>query len=250
MPGITDLTRILHHIRVKLYPNYLPAAGHGTYIARTDSDKTVNVREICTIMVTRTGFDGSFETLHDYVNQFLDEVAYQICDGFKVNLSYFTIYPNIGGVFERVNEVHDHKKHKISFRFGVLAKLRALIKNIDVIIEGIAETPAFIDEFVDIEENSINHIFVPGNGFNIHGHNIKIEGDDSACGLYFVSVQNPSQRIKATRILENNPSKIVGIAPQTNTMVNRLEIVTQYSHGSVHLNSPRTITAPFTLEEG
>jgi hypothetical protein len=96
MASINDLSNIFHHIRVKLYPNYIPNAGKGTYIARTDSDKTVNVRDICTIMITRAGFDGSFETLYDYVNQFLDEMAYQLCDGFTVNGAYFTIHPNVG----------------------------------------------------------------------------------------------------------------------------------------------------------
>jgi len=249
MPGITDLTRILHHIRVKLYPNYLPNAPQGSYIARTDSDKTVNVKEVCTIMVTRAGFDGQFDTLFDYVSQFLDEVAYQLCDGFRVNLSYFSVYPNIGGVFERINEAHDHKKHKISFHFGILAKLRALIKNIDVEVEGLADIPAYIDEFIDVEENSINHLFVPDNAFTIHGHHIKIDGTHPSCGVYFVSVQNPSQRIKVSRILENNPSKVMGIAPHTNTQFNRIEIVTQYTQGKNNLVTPRTIAGSFTLEE-
>ena len=40
MPSITDVERILHHIWLKLYPNYLPNA-EGAYIARTDSDKTL-----------------------------------------------------------------------------------------------------------------------------------------------------------------------------------------------------------------
>jgi hypothetical protein len=52
MAAINDLNLILHNIRVRLYPNYLPAA-KGKYLARTDSDKTVNVKDICTIMVTR-----------------------------------------------------------------------------------------------------------------------------------------------------------------------------------------------------
>jgi len=41
MAGISDLANIFHHIRVKLYPNYLPSAGKGTFIARTDSDKKI-----------------------------------------------------------------------------------------------------------------------------------------------------------------------------------------------------------------
>jgi len=248
MASITDLTRILHHIRVKLYHNYLPNAGKGTYIARTDSDKTVDVKDICTIMVTRAGFEGQFEPLLDHVTRFLDEVAYQICDGFRANLSYFSVYPNIGGVFDKVTEAHDHKKHPISFRFGALSKLRALVKNIDVEVEGLADVPAYIDEFIDVEDNSINQLYVPDNGFTIHGHNIKIEGD-GVCGVYFVPVQDASKKVKVSRILENNPSKVMGIAPGTGCKVNRVEIVTRFTHGSFPLSNPRTITSSFTLEE-
>jgi len=248
MPGINELSPILHHIRVKLYPNYLPA-GKGTYIARTDSDKTVNIRDVCTIMVTRASFDGSFETLYDYVCQFLDEVAYHLCDGFTTNLAYFTIHPNVGGTFVSPAEVHDHNKHPISFRFGALAKLRHLAKNIDVEVAGIAEEAAFIDEFVDVEENSINNSFVPGNGFTIHGHNIRIDGTDPACGVYFVPVDDPSKKVKVTRILENNPSKVMGLSVNTGFLFNRLEIITQYTSGGSLLTSPRTITSPFTVKE-
>jgi len=248
MSGITDLERILHHIRVKLYPNYLPDQ-RGTYIARTDSDKTVNIRDVCTIMVTRAGFDGDFNTLQDYVDQFFEELAYQLCDGFTVNCTYFSVHPNIGGVFTSEREAHDHKKHPITFRFSALAKLRALAKNIDVEIEGIADMPAYIDEFMDLEEKSTNNIYVPGNGFAVHGHNIKVDGNDPACGVFFVPVADPTKRVKATRILENNPSKVIGVAPSTGYPLNKVEIVTQFTKGNVTLVSPRTITSRFTLEE-
>jgi len=248
MAGINDLINIFHHIRVKLYPNYLPNAGKGTFIARTDSDKTVDVKDTCTIMVTRAGFDGSFETLHDYVNQYLDEVAYQLCDGFTAKLKYFTVHPNVGGVFHSPSEAHDHKKHPITFRFSPLAKLRALAKNIDVEVAGIAETSAYIDEFVDLEENLTNSLIVAGHGFAVHGHNIKIEGDDP-CGMYFVPVNDPSKRVKVERILENNPSKITAIAPDMGNAVFKVEIVTLHTGGGSTLQSPRTITSPFTIED-
>jgi len=166
-----------------------------------------------------------------------------------VNCTYFSVHPNIGGVFTSEREAHDHKKHPVTFRFGALAKLRALAKNIDVEVEGIADTPAYIDEFIDVEEKSINHLYVPGNAFTIHGHNVKIDGPDGACGVYFVPVADPSKRVRVSRILENTPSKVMGIAPNTGYQTNKIEIITQYSTGNVTLTAPRAITSPFTLEE-
>jgi hypothetical protein len=36
-------------------------------------------------------------------------------------------------------------------------------------------------------------LFLPGNGFTLHGHNIKIDGSDPSCGVYFVPVMAPSE---------------------------------------------------------
>jgi hypothetical protein len=107
MAGPNPLGMILHNLEVKLFHNYFVNIP-GKYIARIKATRTVNVKEICQIMVTRASFDGSLDTLNDYVNQFLDEVAYQICDGFTANLGYFTLKPRIGGTFDSANEVHDH----------------------------------------------------------------------------------------------------------------------------------------------
>ena len=248
MPGINDLDPILHHIRVKLYPNYLPG-GAGTFVARTDSDRTVNVKDICTIMVNRAGFDGDFQTLHDYVCQFLDEMAYQLCDGFTTNLTYFTIHPNVTRTFKSLSHAYNREENPVNFSYNTLAKLREMAKYIDVEILGLAEAAAYIDQFVDVEENSVNSTFVPGNGFAVHGHHIKIDGNNPACGVYFVPALSPGNKVKVNRILENTPSKVMGICPSTGYQDNYVEIVTQFTAGSSTLKEPRTIRSPFTLEE-
>ena len=248
MPGINDLDPILHHIRVKLYRNYLPG-GDGTFIARTDSDRTVSIRDICTIMVNRAGFDGDFQTLNDYVSQFEDEVAYQLCDGNAVNLGYYSIHPNVGGVFRSTTHAYSRKENPISFSFTTLAKLREKSKYIDVEIVGLADAPAYIDQFTDVESNYVNSSFIPGNAFTVHGHNIKIEGSSPDCGIYFVPVLSPGNKVKVTRIFENTPSKVMGLCPATGYAANRIEIVTQYTAGNNNLASPRTIASPFELTE-
>jgi len=130
-----------------------------------------------------------------------------------------------------------------------MAKLRALVKNIDVEVEGIAEAPAYIDEFIDLENQSINSQFVPGHGFAIHGHNIKLEGGNPDIGVYFQHETNPNDIVKVDRILENNPSKIVGIAPNVTYPLRKIVVITQYASGNVTLKEIRTIKSPFTVEK-
>jgi hypothetical protein len=44
---------------------------------------------------------------------YLDETAYQPCDGFTVNTGYFSLYFNVGGTFDKENEEHDAKKYPV-----------------------------------------------------------------------------------------------------------------------------------------
>ena len=249
MSVIDDVSLILHKIKVKLYPNYLKNV-KGAYIARTNNERTLDTMEICTASKTRGGFTGNLKDMYQYVNWYLDEVAYQLCDGYAVTNDFFTVHPNIGGTFESVREAHDHDKHPISFRFSARAKLHRLARAIEVEVEGIADSSGYIDTFIDYEEDSTNSVFIPGNQFAIHGDKIKIAGNAPGIGVFFVPVDDPSKAVRMTRIAENKPSKITGIAPNTGYSRNRIEIRTQFAgSGSILLKAPRTITSAFIIEE-
>jgi len=249
MANVYSVSERMHKMRSKLYPSYLPGT-EGSYIARTTNEAAVTIEDICAAMKNRGGYDGSYEDALQTVKHFYMEMMYQLCDGFSVNTGYFTIHPNIGGTFSSDKETHDHNKHPITFRFQSLKALRDLRNDIEVIIEGIADTQGWIAEFIDVEENSVNSIFVPGNQFVITGHKIKVAGDNPNVGVYFVPVDNPSEAKKVLRIAENSSGKIIGISPDPAHARNRVEIRTQFT-GSTNtfLKTPRVITSGFILEE-
>ncbi|WP_461255447.1 DNA-binding domain-containing protein [Treponema sp. R80B11-R83G3] len=230
MAIINEVNEVLHRIRVKLYPNYLPSA-EGAYLARTVSEASLNIEQVCAALKNRGGFTGDYEDLINYVKEFFDEAAYQLCDGFAVNTGYYSIHPNIGGTFNNAAEMHDHKKHPISFRFRIQNKLRRLAENIKVEVEGIADVNGWIDEFIDVEADSINHVVTSGNQFIIHGHKIKVAGDNPGVGVFFLDEEgnNPT---KVTKQAENTSSKIIGIIPPTPGSPLQLEIRTQYTGSS------------------
>jgi len=248
--AIGDLKDVLHKIKVKLYPNYLPQA-KGKYLARTDSESTLTVEEICTTLINRGGYVGKYSELLDTVKQFIDEVAYQLCDGYAVNMGYFSIHPNVGGTFNSERDMHDHKEHPITFRFRTLKRLRQVATSIVVEILGVADSPAYIDEFIDYEENSVNAGFVPGNHFALLGHMIRVAGDIRTCGVFLVPVDAPEDRVRIERIAENSASRVTGTLPgSTGHSVNRIEIITSFGGtGDRLLATPRVIVSPFTLEE-
>jgi hypothetical protein len=246
---INNSKEVLHRIRVRLHAVSLPGI-EGKYLARTVNEASLTIEQVCTALKSRGGFTGNYEDLTENVRQFFDELAYQLCDGFAVNTGYFTVYPNVGGTFENEWEAHDLQKNPVSFRFKPLYKLRRLAEEITVSVEGVADASGRIDEFLDVDEDEINGIFVPGDQFVISGNKIKIAGDNPNVGLYFVPADNPANAVKVTRIAENSPTKIIGIAPQTGSQMNKIEIRTQYlGSTSVFLKTPRIITSGFILEE-
>jgi len=251
MASVYSVYEKMHKMRAKLYPNYLPGC-EGTYVARNANEASVNVRDIVAAMKNRGGYDGSVDDAVETVTHFFKEMGYQLSDGFSVNLGFFTIHANIGGVFHSEAEAHDPEKHPITFRFQSLKQLRNLSKDIEVIIEGIADVQGYLAEFIDIEADARNTVFVPGDQFALYGHKIKEAGDHPSCGVYLVPVDDPSRAVKITRIAENTPTKIIGVLPPagTGSLVNRIEIRTQYAgSGGNLLKSPRVITSSFTIEE-
>jgi len=247
--GIKSVDDVLHRIRVKLYPSYLPGT-EGRFFAKTDNEAYLGIERICAALKNRGGFFGSYENLVENIKQFLFECAYQLCDGYGLNLLYYTIHPDISGTLESEKETYNPEKNPIKFKFRTRLPLRNLVKHIAVDITGLANGNAFIDEFIDRDEDSVNGFYTPGDMFCIIGNKIKLAGDDPGCGVYFVPVDDPSKAVKVTRIGENSASTITGIAPDTHYQFNKIEIRTQYSGSTTtFLKAPRSIVSDFVLEE-
>jgi hypothetical protein len=249
MSRVNPVMEVMHRIRVKLYPNNLPTS-KGAYIARADSEAMLGIREVGASLVNRGGFTGSHEDLIEHVRLWFEEAMYQLCNGFSINTGFFSIHPSVGGVFDSDKEVHDPQKHPVGFTFRVRGRLRRLVKYITVEIEEIADVTGLIHEFLDVDEEATSTYYVPGDMFVISGHKIKVAGDDPACGVYFVPVDDPSKEVKVERLAENTPTKIIGRAPKTGYQNNRIEVRSQYAgSGGIFLKEPRIITGNFILEE-
>jgi len=237
-----------HSIRVKLYPNYLPKY-EGTFLARTDSEAPITLDETCASVIDRRRFEGTHDTLLTAAKALIEEIIRSLMNGDTVNLGPLSLYFNVGGTFKTEHDTPDHKSHPLTLRTRVHSSFAKLLEGMHVEIEGFAGASGCIDIYHDEEFGEENHMFLPGNMFIVYCQKGKIEGPDPSVGLYFVPVDNPGAAVKVMRILENHPSKIVGIAPQTGYQRNRIEIRTQYAGSGVLLKAPRVITSPFILEE-
>jgi hypothetical protein len=248
MSDIYTVKEKMHKMRVKLYHSYLPGT-EGSYIARTTNEASVSAENICASMKNRGGYDGDYEEAVKTIHHFFLEMLYQLADGFSANLGFFSVHPNIGGTFTNEKETHDHKKHPVNFRFQALKPMRDIRDDIEVIVEGVADTSGYIMEFLDIGTGAINETYSQMNQFIITGYKLKIAGDDPEVGIYFEQVGGAT-KLKVTSLAENTSSKLIGMVPAGPNGTYKIVIKTQYTgSGSTLLKNPRVIESNFTLSK-
>nr|WP_312903244.1 DUF4469 domain-containing protein [Chryseobacterium taichungense] len=188
------------------------------------------------------GADISASSMEHATELFLKEMAYQLCDGFSVNTGYFTASTTIRGVFDSPSETFNKDKHSIIFQFNQGEKLRAEIPNIEVNILGVAESSAVILQVTDVKSGSVNDLLTPGRNLKIVGSKIKVAGEDSSVGIYFVDVATQERtKVEPSDIVTNNPSELILVIPALAAGTYNLEVVTQYG-GGTPLKDARTAT--------
>jgi hypothetical protein len=252
MAVVNNVNEVLHRVRAKLYPSYLPDA-EGKYIARTDDEASLGIEAVCAALKNRGGFTGNYDELVAHVRQFYGELVYQLCDGFSVNTGFYSIRLKLGGTWASANEPFDPEKHPIGITFRFHNALREAIKHIAIDIEGIAPMAAWIAEVTDAETGTVNETLTPNEDFIITGRHIKITKDETGCGLFLVGPITSGGTATETEIpkyTENTASKVIARMPAAAAPGEyKLVIKTKYS-GHVLLKEIRTVeSATLTVSD-
>ena len=228
-----------HKIRAYLYDNAL-TDDPNDFVARVQSERSLNVKDICQTAATRGGADISAASMEHAVNLWLKEMAYLLCDGFSVNTGWFSANANIKGVFNSPTENFDPKKHTLLFDFVQGAQLRKEISEVDVNILGVADASLSVAQVTDVKTSSVNDLLTANRNLRIIGNKMKIVGDNPANGIYFVNIKTQARtKVDVSDIVTNNPSEIIILVPALAAGTYKIEVTTQYAVGKL-LNEPRT----------
>jgi hypothetical protein len=242
---LSSVRLVLHRIRVKLFPAHLPGQ-EGDWVARTDSEKVLFIEDVAASASRNGRFEGDVEHLVEHVQVFIREAAHLLCDGFAVSFRLFSVHPHVTGLFKSKREGVSEEEHPIEFRFRVLNELRQLVKYIEVFVEGVASDVAWIDEFHDVETDTINEMITPKGLYALTGAMLRVEGEGS--GVWFVSNDKvPEVSIKAGKLVDNTSTRLAGNVP--NLLTDRtwfIEVRTHYTGGK-ELKELRVITSEFKL---
>ena len=235
------MEEILHRIRVYLYENFL-TDNPNDFTAKVISERTLNVKEICKMAVSRGGAPSTAEAMEHNVALFLKEMSYQLMDGYSVNTGYFTANAQVRGVFDSRNEAFNPAKHSILFRFNQGDLLRKEIPNVKVQVMGVGESGIVISHVVDSKTGSVNDLLTPGGALKIKGGKLKIAGDHPDIGVSFEDEAGGSVKVDERDLIVNKPSELIVHIPALSAGRYQLVICTQFSGSANSLKEPRMTT--------
>jgi hypothetical protein len=165
-----------------------------------------------------------------------------IAEGGAVNTDLFNAFPSISGVFTSPDEAFDPGKHKIKINLHPGVTLRSAIQSAKVKRIAAVLSGTVITAVTDLKTGSVNGTLTPGRDLRITGAKLKIAGEQSEVGLYFVPAGGGAAvKVDPSDIVVNHPSEVIALIPPLAAGTYRVRIVTQYGPGA-HLKTPRTCT--------
>ena len=223
-----------------LEENHLTEADAGDYRAQVVNVTSYTSSEI----VERIMKIGAGLTRSDIASVLEAEkqvIADIIADGGAVHFDLFNAFPSIQGVFTSPDDGFDAARHKIRVNVHLGSALRSAVHGVRVKKIAAVVTGTIITSVLDVKSGTVNDTLTPGRDVKITGSKLKIAGEHTENGLYFVPASGDPVKVDPTDIVVNNPSEIIAVIPALATGTYRVRIVTQYS-GSRDLKTSKTAT--------
>jgi hypothetical protein len=171
-------------------------------------------------------------------------------EGCTFNLPMFHTSFSISGVFDGPLDSFDHSRHRLHVNLSKGTLLREAERNVKLEKTNTAAPMPQIQEVKDSVSGSVNERLTAGGMVELRGYGLKIDGDDPACGLWFVL--DTGDELKAAVIIENKPSRIIAMIPALPDNIGgeigaRVKVVTRYMSNNKFLKTPRTCIYPKPL---
>jgi hypothetical protein len=157
--------------------------------------------------------------------------------GYTMVLPLFNTSFSISGVFESAMDTFDGNRHKLNINLTKGVALRDAEKRVKF---EKTNTPAPLPQIQEVRDSvsgTVNERLTARGVVEVRGYNLKIDGDNAACGLWFVA--GNGQETKAEVVIENKPSKIIALIPDLSAGNYQMKVATQYTGSSKLLKTPK-----------
>jgi hypothetical protein len=190
--------------------------------------------------------------IEEGMNAGMELIYYLVADGYKVKTPLFNLRMRLPGEYTG-DEGRLPDGVYPEARMHSAAAFRTYLRDtVKVDFAGIADDTGHIGEATDEATGNVDETATIGDILVIHGHGLKVEGDDAhkaEVGVYFETTDK--SRIKCGRVAVNEPKTLKVIVPAglAAGTAYTLVVVTQSSvaHGSALLKGLREIRSDFSV---
>lgn len=202
--------------------------------------KTLNNEDIAK-EIKRRGSELQYETILSVVSQHNGIIEESLKSGNSVMTDLCQFTPRILGTFPSAAAQFDSKVNRLGMDIVASKRLRDELKKVKTINLGAKPDVAGISLVTDTATGLIDGSITKNDDIQIDGSRIKVAGDESVVGVFFVS-EDGSKTIKvARRLTQNDPSRIIARVPELADGNYILRIVTQFTQGSQLLKEARIL---------
>lgn len=241
-----------YYWKVWLRPNLLTKDDDNDYVAEVLTQKDTLRNENIANAIIKEGSEIKYDTLLSIIKQRDRIVREHLMLGYSVLTDVCQFTPRVTGKWDGETAKYDPAIHKLTLDIVPSDLMRANLGQVGIEVLGAKGEVSRIGKVTDTLTGLANGRITPNEDIQIDGDRIRINGSDSAVGIFFVSEDGKTATPVTRRLTQNDPSRIIARVPALADGKYTLRIVTQFSKGATLLKVPRSIEykIPLVVGEG
>jgi hypothetical protein len=243
---------LMHRIKAKFYPAYLPDAKK-RYNLRTETQTELNILDIAS-KAEAYNFTTPPKVIEEGLSAGMQLIKYLAADGYHIKTPIFNLRVSVPGEYDGT-ETRLPAGILPKGRLNLAAEAREYFANhVTVEINGKEDNAGYIATFSDKRTDETNTVITPGGLFILRGIGLKITSDEEHAdqvGLYCEDAETGTRlRQDMRNIVQNEPTVISGQAPSDLSSGKSYYIVIRTQsqvRGSILLKHIREVKSEFTV---
>jgi hypothetical protein len=217
----------------------LTSAKEGSKIAIPVSKGSIGEEGIAKAIVKMGSTVGEIDVLA--VMRGLNKAVTSLSEmGFTINLPLFRTSFSMTETYNADGTPAQGGKNKVKINLHKGSKLSEAESNLRTERTNPPADALTVYMVRDNESDTADDKLTPGGSFEVYGNGLKIDGDDPACGLYFVDADGKEYKAGKFTAKGNIPKMLSAMIPQLEPGQYQIKVVTQYA-GSKPRKDPKTV---------
>lgn len=212
--------------------------------ARVVSEQSHDLEGVIDLILARRNLVSRTDIVAVFT-AFFEAIEGCIQRGENINLPIFNVGYSITGVFDDEDESFNPEKHQINVNINNGLQIKRAIELIKLTKVDAVLTDPVLHHFKDLASETTNDQLSKNSLFELTGNRLKIAGEDSNVGLYFVA--EDGTETKVTLLADNANKKLIGQTPELTAGIYRVRLKTQSTKGSYITKGIKESTSNFTL---